>query len=49
MAEIIRSIAATIEIDTNKKTITRTISADSFKDLKDEVRMTIEELQEELG
>lgn len=37
MAEVVRSIKAVVEVDTNKRTVRREIEADSLADLRDRV------------
>jgi hypothetical protein len=45
MVEYIREISATVVVDTNKRTIKRTISADSF----DELMAEINDIEEEFS
>lgn len=48
MVEFIRDISAVIEVDTNKRMISRTISAGYMGELKTKMAEAIEDIQKEL-
>lgn len=49
MSEEIRDISAVIDVDTNKKTITRHVEADSINQLKERLIAEIDDIEEELN